>query len=76
MAKEEWRLFKPIDVPIEDESINGLFNAYIKGRKDGQKELLKYLIKLAGQYSMPNSYSLGIPIDELESMLRKLEATK
>lgn len=41
--KQEWQLFKAIDIPIDDESVKGLINSYAKGHTDGQKQLLEYL---------------------------------
>jgi hypothetical protein len=38
-----------------------------------QKELLAYQKKLSAQYSMPDTYSAGIPIEEIDKMLKELD---
>jgi hypothetical protein len=46
--------------------------AWGRGSKTTAKKLLEYLIKRSKAYSMPDTYSAGIPVDELQSMLKTL----
>ena len=41
--------------------------------KQQQKKLLSYQKKLSAQYSMTDTYSAGIPIEEIDKMLKELE---